>query len=109
MQIQKPVYQAQQIREFEQLAEQRHGISGSELMQRAGKAAFEFMQKRWPQAQKISVFCGGGNNGGDGYALAQLAQERGLQVQIWQVGRHDDLTFEAQQAFAACKQQRKRK
>lgn len=98
-----PIYQTQQIREFESLAQERFGISGQLMMQRAGKAAFDFLLRRWPQAQKISVFCGSGNNGGDGYVLAQLAHERGLKVTIWQVGGQDLKKEEVKQAYETCR------
>lgn len=97
-----PIYLVQQIREFERLAEERFHISGQVMMQRAGHAAFDFLSRRFPQAQKIAVFCGSGNNGGDGYVIAQLAHERGLKVTVWQVGQQENMKEEAKQAFAAC-------
>ena len=45
-----------------------------ELMQRAGQAAWQYLLEHWPQAQRIIVACGPGNNGGDGYILAALAR-----------------------------------
>lgn len=100
--IKTPIYQTQQIREFERLAEERFGITSPVLMERAGRAALDFLLRRWPQAQKIVVFCGGGNNGGDGYVLAQLAKERGLVVNIWQVGHPENLQGPAKEALKAC-------
>lgn len=100
--IQTPIYQSEQIREFELLAEERFGVSGQVLMQRAGKGALDYLLRRWPQAKKLALFCGAGNNGGDGYTLAKLAQERGLKVTIWQVGNHSNLQAEAKQAFSEC-------
>ncbi len=100
--IKTPIYQTQQIREFERLAQERFNITGSVMMQRAGKAAFDFLIRRWPQTKKIAVFCGGGNNGGDGYVLANQAHERGLEVVIWQVGNHDKMSEETREAFDAC-------
>ncbi len=104
MTIKTPIYQTAQIRECERLAEERYGIAGFSLMQRAGKAAFDFLLRRFPQVQKIAVFCGNGNNGGDGYTLAQLAHERGVSVVIWQVGAHENMKAEAAQAKEACVQ-----
>jgi len=52
------------------------------LMQRAGLAAWELLQQRWPQARRIAVVCGTGNNGGDGYVLARLAKLAGRQVRV---------------------------
>lgn len=62
------------------------GIPGFALMQRAGAAAYEVLRRRWPQAASVDVLCGLGNNGGDGYILARLAQADGLQVRVLQVG-----------------------
>ncbi|MBX3708194.1 MAG: NAD(P)H-hydrate dehydratase [Gammaproteobacteria bacterium] len=98
------IYQAQQIREFERLALERFNLTGQVLMQRAGEAAFVFLRQRWPQAQKIAVFCGGGNNGGDGYVLASHAKQQGIEVVIWQVGSQDHMQEEARKALEICRQ-----
>ncbi|MCC4587194.1 NAD(P)H-hydrate dehydratase [Xanthomonas sp. NCPPB 1067] len=58
------------------------GGDGYLLMQRAGQAAWQWLQERWPQARRIVVVCGTGNNGGDGYVLARLAQRAGRQVRV---------------------------
>src|SRR3990167_8622065 len=97
-----PIYQSSEIREFEQLAKERFNLSDEILMQRAGKAAFDFLLRRFPQAQKIAVFCVKGNNGGDGYTLAKLLHERGLHVDVWQVGNHESLKSPAEEAMRAC-------
>ena len=55
------------------------------LMQRAGQAAWRQLLQRWPRAQRIVVACGGGNNGGDGYVLADLALQSGRTVEIVRV------------------------
>ena len=48
-------------------------------------------------------FVAGGNNGGDGYVLAELMFERGIHVTVYQVGDHSQLTNAAQSAFTRCK------
>jgi NAD(P)H-hydrate epimerase len=53
-----------------------------ELMRRAGQAAWRELLERWPQAQRIVVVCGPGNNGGDGYVLARHALMSGRQVDV---------------------------
>lgn len=76
------LYRAEQVREFDRIAIQEFEIPGAELMERAGGRAFQLMQMRWPQAARITVICGAGNNGGDGYVLARLALKAGLQVEL---------------------------
>ncbi|HET7611203.1 MAG TPA: NAD(P)H-hydrate dehydratase [Rhodanobacteraceae bacterium] len=62
------------------------GIDGIELMGRAARAALDVLRRRWPQARSLAVACGPGNNGGDGFLLAALAREAGLQVGVAAVG-----------------------
>lgn len=99
-----PIYQVQQIREFERLARERFGINNDLMMQRAGKASYDFLIRRWPQAQHIAIFCGGGNNGGDGYVLARLLHERGLKPVIWQVVEQVNPLPHLQKVVAACRE-----
>ncbi len=80
------LYRAEQVRELDRIAIDEFGIPGLTLMQRAGAAAFEALRRRWPRARHIGVLCGTGNNGGDGFVLASLAQAAGLHVTVWQVG-----------------------
>lgn len=75
-------YSAAQTRELDRRAIAT-GIPGFELMCRAGAAAFALLLQRWADRSPIEVFCGGGNNGGDGYVLAALAAEAGMAVRVW--------------------------
>ncbi|OAX56996.1 NAD(P)H-hydrate dehydratase [Xanthomonas graminis] len=61
------------------------GGDGYTLMQRAGQAAWQTLLQHWPQAQRILVACGSGNNGGDGYVLARLAHCAGRRVRVLQL------------------------
>ena len=58
------LYTTEQIRQIENIAIEELGIASYELMQRAGHAAFATLIQHWPEAKKICIFCGGGNNGG---------------------------------------------
>lgn len=75
------------------------GIPSIQLMKRAGRAAFDLLVERFPAAEQISIYCGGGKNGGDGYVLAALAAQRLLPVQVIQLTAPDKLTGEARQAY----------
>ena len=79
------LYSAVQLRELERRAVES-GVPSYELMQRAGAAAWRALRGQWPQARRIAVICGSGNNGGDGYVLARLAIEQGCEARVYQVG-----------------------
>jgi len=74
------LYRADQARELDRIAMEEFALGDTVLMERAGAAAFAFLQRRWPGAKSIVVVCGRGNNGGDGYVLARLALQAGLSV-----------------------------
>ena len=78
----RDLYTAAGLRRLEHLAIQSGGIPGIELMRRAGAAAFKALQEHWPQTRRLLLFAGGGNNGGDGYIMAALTRQRGLQVRL---------------------------
>jgi len=80
--VPRALYTAAQVRELDRCAIEDCGIDGYALMQRAGAAAFRLLRLRWPGARRIAVFCGGGNNGGDGLVIARLARAAGLEAVV---------------------------
>ncbi len=74
------------------------GGDGYLLMQRAGQAAWQCALQYWPQARRIVVVCGPGNNGGDGYVLARLARQSGRAVCVLHLPGHAPRTPLAQRA-----------
>ncbi len=75
------------------------GIPSIQLMKRAGRAAFELVCERFPDASLISIYTGGGNNGGDGYVLAGLLAQRLFPVQVIALVAPDQLRDEVRQAY----------
>ncbi len=102
--ISKNLYRAEQVRAIDQAAIAA-GIAGYKLMNRAGEAAFAALRRRWPKAQRLLVCCGSGNNGGDGYVLARLARQAGLQVNVLGMVAADQLKGDAKQAATAYQEQ----
>lgn len=86
------LYTVDQVRALDRRAIDVLGIPGYELMQRAAAAALVCLRQHWPHARRIAVYCGPGNNGGDGFLLAALAREAGLQAEVIALGdsRGDD-------------------
>ena len=64
--------------------EERAG-GGTALMERAGGAAWRALTAQWPQARRIAVVCGPGNNGGDGDVLARHAHAAGCDLVVVRV------------------------
>ncbi len=95
------VWPAQAVAQLERDAADSLGLTLYELMQRAGQASYELAHQLWPQAQHWLILCGHGNNGGDGYVVARLAQAAGLQVTLLAVEGNKALPDEAQQAREA--------
>lgn len=78
------LYLAANIKRCEQMAMASPQVTSSLLMKRAGSAAFNVLRRFFPEIECLTVFCGGGNNGGDGYVLALLAHQQGLEVILHQ-------------------------
>jgi len=76
------LYTAAQVRELDRLAIEEQGIPSLTLMERAGADALDALTGRYPGARNLVVLCGGGNNAGDGYVLARLARQAGLEVRV---------------------------
>ena len=70
------------------------GISGTALMENAGRAVADAVSRRWPQ-QKALVLCGPGNNGGDGFVAARVLAERGWPVRLALLGAREKLKGDA--------------
>ena len=95
------LYRAEQVRALDRAAIEVYGIPGIELMNRAGRVAYDLLRARWPQAQRLTVLAGLGNNGGDGYVIARLARVDGLAVTLLQLGDPARLRGDAALALAA--------
>ncbi|MCC6222240.1 MAG: NAD(P)H-hydrate dehydratase [Thermoleophilia bacterium] len=73
----EPIYTAAELRE----AEATHEGPTLELMERAGAAVADAVSRQHPDASRVSVWCGGGNNGGDGLVVARLLHTAGRHVE----------------------------
>lgn len=96
---QAPLYTAARVREFDRRAIEIHGIPGFTLMQRAGESAWHALLAYWPEVQQLEIFCGTGNNGGDGFILAALAIEAGVDVHVWLAGPDERIRGDARSAY----------
>ncbi|MGR9108966.1 MAG: NAD(P)H-hydrate dehydratase [Gammaproteobacteria bacterium] len=77
------LYRAEQVRAMDRVAIDELGISGLDLMHRAGAQAYRILTQMCGECEPVSVFCGAGNNAGDGYVVARLAREAGHPVTVY--------------------------
>ena len=80
------------------------GISGLELMESAGRAVSDTVLARWPD-KPISVLCGPGNNGGDGFVAARHLASAGINVELYLLGNFENLKGDAAHHAAAWQQE----
>jgi hydroxyethylthiazole kinase-like uncharacterized protein yjeF len=75
---------AQEMQEIDRLAQVEYNLSGDLLMERAALAAREVILRDYGSVANLPVylFCGKGNNGGDGLALARMLAERQARVTV---------------------------
>jgi hydroxyethylthiazole kinase-like uncharacterized protein yjeF len=99
------IVSSEQVRTIEPKAAQIAGCSMFELMQRAGEAAFKALKQAWPNAMNIIVVAGNGNNAGDGYVLAKLAKQQGINVVVICEQPERELIGDAKQAQLEWQQQ----
>ncbi len=92
------IFTAKQIYAADHFTLEEQNISSDELMERASKELFNWIHHRLQGSQvKICLFCGIGNNGGDGLALARHLWEHGYNFEVFVIDysekrSHDFLT-----------------
>jgi ADP-dependent NAD(P)H-hydrate dehydratase / NAD(P)H-hydrate epimerase len=93
------LYRTDQVRELDRIAIQERGIPGFQLMSRAGYEVFQCIRNKWPETRSLAVFCGAGNNAGDGYIIAGLALQAGLIVSVYSLADPINLKGDALTAY----------
>jgi len=76
------LYTPETVYKMDKAATDNDGLSGIELMSRAGECVWSSIVERWPELSKMTVLAGSGNNGGDAFVVAILARRQGISVQF---------------------------
>lgn len=88
-------YRAEDVRELDRLTIEEHGHPGIRLMSRAARATFNHLGFLWPETRRLTVFCGTGNNGGDGFLIAAYARQKGIDATVYQLGNAENIRGDA--------------
>jgi NAD(P)H-hydrate epimerase len=74
---------AEEMRGVDRAAIERLGLPGLVLMENAALGVVDAIGRQYPRAESAAIFCGPGNNGGDGLAVARQLATRGYAVEIF--------------------------
>jgi len=86
-----PLLISSQIREADAYTIAHEPISSIDLMERASKAFVGWFINRFPDKnQSIAIYCGTGNNGGDGLAIARMLKDHHYQQVDVKIARFSD-------------------
>ena len=97
-QLQDNLYSANTVRKIDQLAISELNNNAIKLMNRAGMAAFDELVQAFGQPSLITVFCGTGNNAGDGYILSARAAQKCIPVQVVELSKTEKFSDETLRA-----------
>ena len=93
---------SEQMRNIDKRTTESFGIPSIVLMENAALAVIDAIQAHYPNVDRAAVFCGTGQNGGDGFAIARHLENRGVVPVIFIVGDRAKLTGDAQTNLLTC-------
>ncbi len=85
----------EQVRRIDQMAMDRYGLTGLVLMENAGRNAANIIDRAYQPAGSVIIFCGAGNNGGDGYVIARHLHNTSWGVRVVVAGDRSKMTPDA--------------
>lgn len=88
---------ADEMRKIDSVTIEKYGIPGILLMENAAKHVADVISTYMtsPSGKHITIICGKGNNGGDGFAAAKLLHDLNASVNVWLIGNCDDVKGDA--------------
>jgi NAD(P)H-hydrate epimerase len=96
---------ARQMREMDKYTIDRLGIPGAVLMENAAKGAFLIIENELKDIDQplVFVFCGKGNNGGDGFVISRYLWDSGIDVKVFIAGKEQDIRSDAKTNYQIIK------
>lgn len=93
------VLSAVEMQTCDRVTMERFGVPSLKLMRAAATAVAAFAREQFPQAKRVTVLCGRGNNGGDGLMTARMLATAGMKVTTILLGSPDGLAGDAAAAW----------
>ncbi len=79
------ILHAKQIRELDRYTIENEPVASIDLMERAAKRCYEWIRRHMKRKRHVKIFCGMGNNGGDGLVIARLLAGSGSKVTVCKI------------------------
>jgi hydroxyethylthiazole kinase-like uncharacterized protein yjeF len=93
------IVSAEEMRAIDRSTSERFGVPSLTLMENAGCAVADYVLAHFTAAARVVIFCGKGNNGGDGFVAARRLHQRGKKVQVILLANPGDLRGDAATMF----------
>jgi NAD(P)H-hydrate epimerase len=86
---------AEEMRAIDRATSEKFGVPSLTLMENAGGAIAEFILQHYPNFNRVTVVCGKGNNGGDGFVIARKLHRAGRVVEVLLLASGSELKGDA--------------
>ncbi len=97
------IVSAAEMRAIDRATSERFGVPSLTLMENAGSAVARFIVAEYPEAERIGIVCGKGNNGGDGFVVARKLAETGRAARVLLLADPEELRGDAAAMFERMK------
>ncbi len=94
-----PVLTAAAMRSADEYTIREFGLPGRTLMESAGRATAAALRRRLDRNARVAVYCGKGNNGGDGFVIARYLSDWGFPVRVVYLGEPGSMSNDAHAQF----------
>ncbi len=91
------IVRSDQMREMDRFTIEELGVPGVVLMENAGVGSYRIIREMLPtdRVPLVSIFCGKGNNGGDGLVVARHLWDDGVAVEVFIFGKEEEIRGDA--------------
>ena len=93
------ILSTEQIREADRYTIQNEPVSSVDLMERAATQVTQWLLARLGKNASVKIFCGMGNNGGDGLVVARQLYQKGFEPKVFMVGVADRMSPDCEANF----------
>jgi hydroxyethylthiazole kinase-like uncharacterized protein yjeF len=95
------VFTAAEMRALDARAIEKLGVPGPQLMENAGRGAAAVIIREWAplRGKRVTILCGKGNNGGDGFVVARHLKGKGARARVLLLGRRAEVKGDAAKAL----------